>query len=216
MRTVSQAVEEIIGRSPFLQEAMSEGIANNASVARKIKPEVEKRLYEEVSEAAIAMALHRIGTRLTKPHYGSRFVKKMADITVRSNLVEFSFPNSPYVFEKLEAVSRAGTKRRDTFFNLSRGVREGMLIVDAESAAAVEGALGRVHGVERSAELSAITMQLPEESLAVPGVYHAILKSLAMEGISIVEVVSVRAEFTVVFKNADIDRAFSVLKRLTA
>jgi len=61
MRTVSQVVEQIIHRSPFIAEAMAEGLANNAQVARRIKPEVEKTLFEEVSEGSIAMALHRIG-----------------------------------------------------------------------------------------------------------------------------------------------------------
>ena len=60
MRTISQVVEEILQRSPFLVEAMHEGIANNAQIARRIRPDVEKRLMEEVSEGAIAMALHRL------------------------------------------------------------------------------------------------------------------------------------------------------------
>ncbi|MDP3965426.1 MAG: aspartate kinase, partial [bacterium] len=85
MKTVSQVVEGIIQRSPFIAEAMAEGLANNAQVARRIKPEVEKILLEEVSEGSIAMALHRIGKASETPAYGTRFLKQMSDITVRSN-----------------------------------------------------------------------------------------------------------------------------------
>ena len=64
--------------------------------------------------------------------------------------------------------------------------------------------------------LSAITMRLPEESLSVPGVYYPILKALASEGISFEEVMSVRTEFGILIRDVHVDRAFSVLKRLTS
>src|SRR3989344_6340125 len=93
MKTVSQAVEEIIQHSPFLAEIMSEGLANNAQIARKIKPEVEKLLFEEVSEVSISMALHRLSKDIQSPVFGTRFLKHIVSITVRSNLVQFICPN---------------------------------------------------------------------------------------------------------------------------
>jgi hypothetical protein len=57
---------------------------------------------------------------------------------------------------------------------------------------------------------------LPEASLDVPGMYYPILKVIAEEGISFVEVMSVRTEFSITFKDQDIDRAFSVIKRITS
>jgi len=216
MRTISQAVEEIIQRSPFLMEAIGEGIANNAEVARKIKPDVEKRLYEEVSEGAIAMALHRMRKDMQRPQYGAGFLKKMSDITVRSNLIEFSFPNSPDILLALEEVSKQAHRRKDAFFNLSRGVREVLLIVNAELASEVASALKHIRDIQRVNRLSAISMRLPEESLSVPGVYYPVLKALAMEGISLVEVISVRTEFSIIFEDKDVDRAFSVIKKITS
>lgn len=216
MRTISQAVEEVIARSPFLIEAINEGITNNAQVARKIKPDIEKRLYEEVSLGAISMALHRLSKSLQRPQYGATFLKHMHDLTVRSNLVEFAFPNSPDALAALEEISKCAHRTKDGFLNLSRGVREVMLIVNATLSAQVTSALKHTRGVSRVDNLSAITMHLPEESLTVPGVYHSVLKALAMEGISVVEIVSVRTELTILFANKDVDHAFSVLKRITA
>src|SRR3989344_1966716 len=107
MRTISQAVEEIIQRTPFLAETMAEGIANNAQIARRIRPDVEKRLYEKVSEAAIAMALHRIGKKAPQNLYSAKLVKKMNDLTVRSNLVEFVCANSEALPRVLETLSKS-------------------------------------------------------------------------------------------------------------
>jgi hypothetical protein len=216
MRTISQAVEEVMRREPFLMEAMREGIANNATIARKIKSAVEKRLYETVSESSIAMALHRMQKNVTATNYGTHFLKQLNDITVRSNLVEFSFPNSSEVLSKLDAISNKAHRRKDEFFSLSRGLREAVLIVSADLADEIESVLVHVRGLERINGLSAITMRLPDESLNVPGVYYPILRALAHEGISFIEVLSVRTEFGILFEDKDVDRAFSVLKRITS
>ena len=215
MRTISNAVEEVLGHSPFLLEALSEGIANNAEIARKIRPEIEKRLYGKVGLAAVAMAVHRLGKDLKRPRYGSRFLKSLSVITVRAHLVEFTFPNSAALPEMLEHISKLAAHRRDAFFNFSRGIHESLLIVDTELADEAEIVLKKVRGTKSIDGLSAIAMRLPEESLNVPGVYYPVLKVLALEGISFVEVMSVRTEFSIIFYDRDIDRAFSVIKHIT-
>ena len=214
MRTISQAVEEVIQRSPFLVEAISEGVANNAEIARKIRPAVEKRLYEKVSDSAIAMALHRLSKNIKRAPYSEKLLKQMSDITVRSNLIEYTCANSDALPEILETISKSARKRKDTFLNFSRGLHESLIIVGQEFEKEVESALKGEKRTRKLSNLSAITMRLPEESLSVPGMYYPILKAIAAEGISFVEVMSVRTEFTILFEDKDIDRAFSTLKRI--
>ena len=216
MRTISQAVEEIIQRTPFLAETMAEGIANNAQIARRIRPDVEKRLFEKVSEAAIAMTLHRMSKKTPQNLYSAKLVKKMNDLTVRSNLIEFICANSEALPRVLETLSKSASKRKDTFLNFSRGLHESLIIVSSEFEPEVTAALASEKDTKKIGNLSAITMRMPEESLRVPGMYYPILKSLATESISFVEIMSVRTELSIIFDNDDIDRAFSVLKRITS
>lgn len=216
MRTISQAVEEIIQRSPFLAEAMTEGIANNAQIARKILPDVERRLYEKVSEAAIAMALHRMRKKTFCAPNSEKLLKQINDITVRSNLVELVCPSSEDISGLLETISKGARRRKDTFVNFSRGLHESLLILDGVSARDVGAVLSRHKIIRRNDSVSAITLRLPEQSLEVPGLYYPVLKALANEGISFIEIVSIRTELSILFKDADVDRAFSVLKRITS
>lgn len=216
MRTVSQAVEEVMCRSPFLAEAIVEGIANYAEVARRIKPDVEKRLFEEVSETTIAMALHRMAKGLRRPMFGMRFLKQLNDITVRSNLVEFICPNADGPLAYLEMVSKSAMRRKDSFVNFSRGLHESLFFLDEESAKALVASSGKGKNIRRIDHLSAITLRLPDASLDVPGLYYPILKALASDGISFIEVMSVRTELSIIFDDKDVDRAFSAIKRVTA
>jgi hypothetical protein len=41
MGTISKVAEDIINRSPFLREAMTENLINISALARKIKPELD-------------------------------------------------------------------------------------------------------------------------------------------------------------------------------
>lgn len=215
MRTVSSVVSDMILRSPFLAEVVAEGLSNNAEVARKIKPEVEKILLEEVSLGSIAMALHRIGGISRVPLFGTRFLSKMSDITVRSNLVQLVFPNSVDLSSVLEKAARIAKSRKNIFLNFSRGLYESLLVISSDLE---EEIICNLSGkaIKRITGLSAITMRLPEEGLNVPGLYYPILKAIALEGISLVEVMSIGTEFSTIFADKDIDRAFSAIKRITS
>lgn len=215
MRTISQAVEEVIGRSPFLAEVIADGVANHAEVARRIKPDVEKRLYETVSQTAIAMALHRLAKELRSVSYGPQLLRTMKDITVRSNLVQFVCTNSPHTLEGFETITRAAKTKKDVFLNFTRGLYESMIVVSKDLEDIAKESFGKGCIVQKNDELSAVTMRLPEETLAVPGVYYPIMRAVALEGINLVEVMSVRTEFSILLKDGDVDRAFSAIKKIT-
>ena len=215
MRTISSVVENIITESPFYAEAIAEGVANNSEIARRIRPLVEKRLLEKVSHSAVAMALHRLEKNIRRAPAGDDVLKKITDITVRSNLVEFVFPNEVDIVPIVITVSRSARKRKDAFINFSRGLHESLLIVNREYEREV-AAMAKSKQIQKVEGLSAITMQLPPESVAMPGIYYPILKAIAWEGISFVEVMSIDTEFSIIFHDTDVDRAFSILKRITA
>ncbi len=215
MITISQAVREVIEKSPFLLEVLGEGVANITEIARKIRPDVEKRLYEKVGEASIAMALRRLVKPLKRPKYGTRFLKQLSDITVRSKITEFVFSNTEHLPKMLEALLRTVKGRKDVFLNFSQGLHESVVVINQEFEKDFLK-LFKKDKPKKMTDLSVITLRLPEASLAIPGVYYPILKALASEGISFVEIMSVNTEMSIVFHEADVDRAFGVLKRVTA
>lgn len=216
MITITQAVSEALEKSPFLADALGEDVANVSKVARKIKKQVEGRLYEKVSLSSIVMAIHRKRAALRKPLYGSRFLEQLGNITVRSNLVEYLVSNAVDLSRLHLELSKKAKKYDAQFFTVSRGLRETMIVVSGELEKDADHLLVSERGVLKLQNLAAITFRLPEASLAVPGVYYSVLKALAMEGINFVEIVSVGTELSILFESSVVDHAFSVLKRLTA
>ena len=61
MITIAEIAEEIIRKSPFLEEALADGLINVSSLARMIKPDIEKKLQKPIKEGAIIGLAGAIG-----------------------------------------------------------------------------------------------------------------------------------------------------------
>ncbi len=214
MRTIADAVREIVQNAPFLGEGLVEGIVNLSAVARKIQPQVQAKLQNEVKTGAIVMALKRfIGPKEVRNGKPFRF-QHLDDFTVRSHLLEFTFANSENLIESQRHLLRAVRSYRGLFLNLSQGVFETTIFCIAGIGKNVEDAFQKENLITRLSDVSSITIRLSKEIVHTPGVYYAILRALAVEGINVVEVISTYTELTIVLDQQDVDRAFSLLKQL--
>ena len=216
MQSLGKITEELINRSPFLREAMSENLINISSLARKLRPEIEKNLKKEVNEGAIVMAIKRM-----PPGYYHQLDLKIknvmgeiGDILVRSNLTNFTFENSETLKEKQLELVNILNKENDSFFAITRGITETTLIVNDGHIETIEKLFKKEKITSNTKNLASVTVKLPSINIELHGVYYYILKHLAWDGINITEIISTSNEFTTVVSQSDIDRAFSILMRL--
>lgn len=214
MRTISHHVQSIIDETPFLGEILSEGLGNAAAIARSIRPQVEKRALESVSEQAIAMALHRMPQRKRPRDYGFRFLKNITDITVRSDLTLYFVHNMPLEKKLFERLSDFEKSHHESVFGVTRGLSETLIIIRAHVLPAIKRMFGSSESSTQT-HVSSITMRLPEASVSVPGVYYPILKALAWEGVNLVELVSAGTELTLFVKDRDVEQALQVIRKFT-
>lgn len=214
MISISDALNEIISSQPFIEEGLSRGIVNYSAYAREIKPRIEKRLFKDIKEGAIVMALKRISENLKKTSKNNISLN-LTDLTLRSNLTEFTYLNSESLPDKQRALFNELINQKDVFCAVSQGIRETTFIANSLASLAIERNFTSENLVSKIESLSSITIHLPEETVKTPGVYYQILKLIAWDNINVVEVISTYTELTIVFKSEDVENAFSVLKNLT-
>lgn len=216
MKTISQAVEEIIARRPFLAEGLHDGIINFSSLARLILPDIEKTLRKDIKAGAVTMAIKRYSGKINLKSYHKlvKVVRNISDIIVRSNLSDLTFRNSGTILENHRKLLTSFKGRQDIFYTFVQGVFESNLILNTSLEKDVDRFFKNEKPVSKNENLSAITIKLPEENVNVPGLYYYILQKIAWEGINIIELVSSTNEFTLIVKYKDVDRAFVLLKNL--
>ncbi len=216
MKTISAAVEHYIKSKPFIQSALNQGIINLTSLSRIIKPEIETILGKEVRSGAVVMALKRLSSnmefRIT--HKILKVLKNIGEITVRSSLTDYTFLSSDSLLTRQAELLKEIQDHKGMFYTSSRGVDETNIVISNALNAIVERLFTNEKCTQKVENLSSITIKLPKENVAVPGIYYFIFQRLAWEGVVIYEVISTTNEFTVLVNDQHIDKAFKVIKGL--
>lgn len=212
MLSVADIVSEQIKSSPLLEEALARNIINYSTLARELKPAIEKRLLKEIKKGSIVMALRRAAVKIRRTKKIVQEIYRLGDLTIRSNLTEFTFINSATIAgAQSELFSTIGSKK-GVFINFSQGVQETTLIVSQSIEKDLMTIFQKEKLLSKITQLSSITIRLPEkEYLETHGVFHAIFRLLSWEEINIIEIVSTYVELTLVFAKEDVDKAFSII-----
>lgn len=216
MRSIGKIAEEIINRSPFLLEAITEELINISALARKLKPEIERVVGNEVKEGAIIMAIKRLTPSLYRRVNVkiSNVMGDIGDISIRKNLVDFTFENSSSLNEKHQQLLNEINQHNDDFFTWSKGVSETTIILNSAHSSIVERIFKEEQLRSHTKNLAAVTITLPLINSEIYGVYYYILKHIAWDGINIIEIVSTSNEFTLVIKQADVDDVLNILMQV--
>jgi len=214
MITVPQVVRQVIQRSPFLGEALHKNIINYTGLARDMHEEVERETMKEVEIGSIVMALKRLKSGLANKSQLSKVLDNAPDLIVRSNLIELTLKNSDTLLQNQIKIIKLLKKDRQNFTTITQGVFETTIISNRDNKSIIKELFNDEKMVSELDNLSSITVHFNDDIVHIPGVYYMILKILAWDGMEIAEVVSTNSEFTIILKEAYVDRAFSLIKKL--
>jgi len=216
MKTITACVEEILIAQPFLEEALSRGIINYSALAEELALPIGEMLKKPIKPGAVMMALRRYQppTDFGNSLKLKRVIQNLGDITVRSNLTDFTFQNSKTLIHSHSKILEHIDSYSNVFYAFTRGIHESNIIISSSQKHNILKSFQYEILLGEKAELSAITISLPSDNSKVTGLYYQIFKRLAWEGIALYEVVSTTNEFTILVEDALVDKAFSVMKRL--
>ena len=213
MISTQQVVEELVRQAPFLENAVAEDIVNYSSLARVFKPEIEERLLKDIKDGSIIMALKRVSVKLKgKLHKNENILGMLADITIRSNLVDYTFHNSSTLTAAVHKIVERTERRKDVFITISRGVSQVTVVASQALEPDIKEIFKNESSICEIEGLSSITVRIPLEATKMPGVLYTILKLLAWNGISLIEMISTFTELSIVLETKDIEKVFSLFK----
>ena len=215
MKTIAAVVEQYIKTKPYLSTAMTQGIINLTSLARQIQPEIEETLQKPARSGAIVMALKRISDNLEflSTHKIVKVLKGIGDITVRSNLVDFSFKISETLLNAQAQFLSEVNDNPNIFYTSSRGVTESNIIVSSNAAAQLENYFQSERLIEKTEDLSSISI-ITHRKCDHSGIYYFIFQRLSWEGVNIYEVISTSNGFTIIVGEDQVNSAFKAIKEL--
>lgn len=213
MITVPQAVEKIIKRSRYLSEAMSKDLINASSLARYMKQEVESLVFKKVTTGSIIMAINRLQSSFSSGYKQITIFKEAPDMIVRSNLTLIYVKNSSNLLQKLSTIEKTGQNfQKKALFTYGRV--ETLILTNKINLEGIKKTLKSEETIQTFPNVSSITIHLPQDAVVNPGIFYFFIKSLAWEGINILDILSTHSELTLIFKPEDINSAFGILQSL--
>jgi len=216
MKTVSNCVEDILISQPFLEEALSRKIINFSALAEELTDPISKMLKKNVKSGAVMMALRRYSS---PPTLGNsikmrKVIQNLGDITVRSNLTDFTLKNSNTLIVNHAKILDHINKEEKLFYAFTRGIHESNIVVSSSLDSFVKDHLKNEYFIATQENLSAISINLPKNNSKIAGLYYHFFKRLAWEGIALYEVLSTTNEFTILVEDEFVDKAFSAIKKV--
>jgi len=213
MVTVPQAVEKIVRRSRYLTEALSKDLINASSLARYMKPEVEDLVFKKVTLGSIIVSVKRLQKSFKSGYPQITIFKEAPDMIVRSNLTLIYVKNSTSLLQKLSKIELSGQIfQKKALFTYGRV--ETIILTNKINLNSIAKILKDEETIESFPNVSSITIHLPQEAVINPGIFYFFLKSLAWEGVNILDILSTHTELTLIFKPEDINSAFAILQSL--
>lgn len=214
METISDLVESYVKARPFICTELT--IINPTALSKIILPEIKHKTKRQLKLASIVSSLKKLGTSPIR--YGgysiAEIISKIDPITMRSNLTNFTFALSNTLVENQLELMKIIGGATDVYYAFSQGRQEMNLLISSELVETVEFLFGEEIKIIKKDSLASLTLRLPVDNLATPGVYYYIFQRLAWEGIPLYEVVSTAYEFTLIVDGDDIDKAFVALMEM--
>ncbi len=220
MLSIASKVEQIVTESAFLTEGMSLGLINLSELARQLRPELETALWKPVGQAAVVMALRRLADRLPDMQPVKSppiMLPRMGELTTRTELTLFTYRLSDNSQECQRQLLALAEPYPTMFVSCTRGVQEMMVVCSRPLTHLVEESFGQGERLlARVENLSALTLRLNPETRRTPGVYHSILKKLAWDKVSVVNMMCTYSELTLLLEQNQTGPAFSVLSQIVS
>lgn len=218
MLSIATRVEQLVAESPFLTEGMSLGLINLSELARQLRPQIEADLWKPVGQAAVVMALRRVSDRLPpldKAH-PIMIAPRSGELTTRTELTISTYRLSDNSNECQRQLLALAEPFPGMFVTVTRGVHEVLVVSSGSLLHIVDDAFGGERLLARVNNLTALTLRLNPDTQKTPGIYHAVLKKLAWDKISVTNMMCTFSELTILLEQSQTAPAFSVLSKIVS
>jgi hypothetical protein len=216
MHSIAHKVEQLVSESAFLTEGLAQGLLNLSELARQLRPQLETDLWKPVGQAAVVMALRRLAERMPPGRKAQPILltPRMNELTTRNELSISTFRLSDSSHECQRQLLALAEPYPGMYVTVTRGVHEMLVVCSRPLTRLVDQAFGAERLLARVDQLTALTLRLNPDTRMTPGIYHAVLKQLAWDKISVINMMCTFSELTILLEQSQTGAAFTALSQI--
>lgn len=211
--SIAYCVKEIINRSPFISEMLTEEVISYSNLATFIKSKVESQYGAEASHASIVMAIRRYTKELKKLNHieGSKKIKY--EISMKTNIYDVNIKRSSSFINNLPSLYDLIKSENGDFINISISEFEIVVSISDKYKENLNKIVENEAVIARENDMVALTISFEDNNfLETPGITYLATRKLAWDNINIYEIISTLNVLTFIIKRKDSLKAYGVLQ----
>jgi hypothetical protein len=213
MRKVSDIVRDLVFSSEPELTVLSRRLLNLSAYAKRIRSDVERRARKPVQVGTIVVALSRLSKELTEEDPLLPRVQLDA-IAVKSNLAEIAFNKTPDNKRRAQKLYIEKEFVQADFLTVTYGASEISIFAPITLVQPVLKNFKPDKPKLLLDQLAALTVQISERYIQTPNMFFALLRSIAVRKLNIVELISTFTELTFLVNQKDLNELFILMNSL--
>ncbi len=212
MTNIHQEVWKFIDKSPSIKRTMSYGLINKRALANYIKK--QKNLQTNLD--AIISAIRRYNIEKYENVFLSaqNMITHTTDLSTRSNLVNIVLSKDTEIQKLIPEFFSIIKYDRGDVLRIIQADESIKVLINEKNLKKIVNALPKEKILSIDENLAEINLHLTNEAKFTPGVLAIITNELALNGVSIVEVLSCFPELLWFVYQSDLLKAYNVLYQL--
>jgi len=214
MVTVSHIAHKFVDEKPYLREAISKGIASYGSIAKQLKPDIEKELGKKVEHFAIIAALRRYAQKVDEKFKEITFNADTSEVNLKSNIIDINVQKTQDLFDKLKRFYDIVRFEKGDVIHIIYGRNSVTILTNERYREKIFNFLQnqKINKIEEN--LVALSFTIGKKLVDTPGVLFQISRSFAWENINLIEIISIDLEITFIIEEKDAIRGYKALQQL--
>lgn len=209
MLSVTDGVFQIIRKNPFICESLSLGLLNTSEYARIIKNQLEQNLAKPLRTQTIVTSLNRLKGKF-QVKTGEKFV--VDDIQLKYPMSYLVYKNTDKDYTIISKLYEKTGQQENNFLSVIKGNTETSIFLHSSLEFLVKEVYQKVSPIYFRSSLASITLKFSSKYVEIAGSTFSILRSLAMDGINVIEVLSTYTEISIFVESLDLQRVIEIVK----
>jgi hypothetical protein len=213
MVTVSQITQKLIEDNILYQESIFIGITNFTSLAKIIKPDIEKIYGDRVNLSTITRAIQRYAEIAHEKQERFKF-NYFKGIKLDSNVVYIVIRESSKALDKIRTAYEEIDFKEGGVFNILHGNREIVIITNKEYKDNILDIL-KVEKITHVVEdHNLITLAYSKDYSYTPGLIYGISRNIAWQKINVLAWLDTPHELTLLVHDSDATKCYNILNKM--
>ena len=214
MVTISHVVEKLVSERIYLHEAISKGIASYGSVAKNLKPLIDKELGKDTKHSAIVTALRRYSEKINTKLRDMDFDTIQSEVNLKTHIIDINVVKTQELFDKFSRFYDLMNFEAGDILHIIYGRTHVAIVTNERNKKRILNLLQNQKIKKIEEDLVALSFTVGKERIEKPGVLFHLTRNLAWENVNIIEIISVDVEVTFIIDKKDANKAYNALERL--